>query len=227
VNSRAVAEWQRRVAAEYGSAALSAQVLTWSIQVGLGPKLLETAIRVVCDELDHARISHEVVVALGGDPAPVAVPAAPPQLAADGVLAALVEAVVTSFCLGESMAVPLFARMRARCAHPVVRPALDRILEDEAVHRAFGWSALDALLALDPAVGPFVEARLPAWVGRYGGYFDPPPAPPLDEEGRGLGLLDHEEYAQIARLAWEEDLRHRFGARGIQAPALAPRAAAS
>ena len=64
---RVVEEWRRRVAAEYGSAGITAQVLTWGIQAGLPAPLLHTAARIVRDELDHAELSHGVVQALGGD----------------------------------------------------------------------------------------------------------------------------------------------------------------
>ena len=55
------------MAAEYGSAGITAQVLTWGIQAGLPAPLLHTAARIVRDELDHAELSHGVVQALGGD----------------------------------------------------------------------------------------------------------------------------------------------------------------
>lgn len=203
-------EWARRVAAEYGSAGVTAQVLAWSVQAGLAPGLLYTATRIVRDELDHARLSHDALVALGGADEPVIVHAE--ELAVGGSLADLL---VRSFCLGESFAVPIFERMRRRATHPVVRPVLDRILEDEAVHRAFGWDALDALLALAPTLREHVTAALTGHLASFAAYADPPPAPALTEEERACGLLEHAEYAELVHATWTDDIAPRFVRRGI------------
>lgn len=203
-------EWARRVAAEYTSAAISSQVLTGCIQQGLPPDLLKTCNRIVGDELDHARLSHEVLVALGGAEAPI-------DLQAERLVVTqpLPEALVRNFCLGESLAVPYFAEMRRRTSHPVVRPVLDRILEDEAVHRAFGWEALDALLALEPALRSRLKEGLSAMVEGFSGYAAPPEAPPLTPEERACGLLDHWEYGQLYAQTWSKDLAPRFEKRGL------------
>ena len=49
------------------------------------------------------------------------------------------------FCLGETVAVPLFSHLRERCTESLPRAALDRILRDEVRHRDFGWDLLDWL----------------------------------------------------------------------------------
>ena len=59
-------EWSNRVAAEYRSAAITAQVLHWLISVGADDALVSTCMRIVRDELDHAQLSHDCLVALGG-----------------------------------------------------------------------------------------------------------------------------------------------------------------
>lgn len=203
-------EWARRVAAEYNSAAVSAQVLAWGIQQGLPPEILYTAHRVVGDELDHARLSHTVLVALGGGEAPI-------PLAAEHLQVSLPfpEALLRHFCLGESLAVPYFAEMRRRALHPAVRPVLDRILEDEAVHRAFGWDALDALLAMEPALKPHLRAVLPELVAEFEGYAKPPEAPPLLAEEAACGLLESAEYATLYAQTWARDLLPRLERRAL------------
>ena len=201
------------MAAEYTSAAVAAQVLVWMIQRGLPPELLNVATRVVRDELDHARLSHEVLVALGGEDTPVDLPAEHLQISGE-----LPEVLVRNFCLGESFAVPYFAAMRAGTTNPAVRPVLDRILEDEAVHRAFGWQVLAALVALDPELRPRLESQLPALLADFRGYADPPPAPLLSSDERAAGLLDHDEYRRLYAETWHDDLRPRFERLGITAP---------
>ncbi len=216
-------EWARRVAAEYGSAAVAAQTLTWAIQVGLPPELLHVGVRVVRDELDHAALAFETLIALGGGDTPVDVTAADLGSPRPGpAFPALVDAVVQSFCLGETFAVPLFAAMRRRATHPATRPVLDRILEDEAVHRALGWDLLDALIGVDPAVVAHVARRLPALTERLWAYRDPPAAPPLTDAERACGLLDHAEYGEIYARTWVEDVLPRFARRGIVPDMSAP-----
>src|SRR5690606_29897147 len=53
---------------------------------------------------------------------------------------------VEMFCLGETVAVRLFSRLREQTTVPVARAALDRILRDEVRHREFGWALLAWLL---------------------------------------------------------------------------------
>lgn len=214
---RVHAEWARRVAAEYTSAGVAAQVLAWGIAAGLPAPLLHTATRIVRDELDHAELSHGCLVALGGADAPVDL--RPERLVvrpAEGLLPDLARLVVRDFCLGETLAVPLFAEMRRRAAVFAASRVLDRILADEAVHRAFGWEALDALLALDPALAAWVTARLPELRASFAGYQDPPGAPELTDAERGCGLLDNAEYGAIFAQAWAEDIAPRFARRGIR-----------
>jgi hypothetical protein len=216
VTPRVHAEWARRVAAEYGSAGIAAQVLAWGIAAGLPPPLLRTAGRIVQDELDHAALSHECLRALGGQDAPIDLsPDHARPAAGEGLLADLARAVLRDFCLGETLAVPCFAEMRRRADHPAARSVLDRVLADEAIHRAFGWDALDALIAIDPAVRGFAAARLPALRAHFDGYAEPPDAPPLTDEERRCGLLDNAEYGLLFARAWSEDVLPRFARRGI------------
>ena len=72
----------------------------------------------------------------------------------------LVDAVVASFCLGETFAVPLFNAMREHTTFPLAKRVLERVLRDEAIHRQFGWDALDALLEIDADEKVEVSDRL-------------------------------------------------------------------
>jgi hypothetical protein len=82
---------------------------------------------------------------------------------------------VEMFCLGETVAVRLFTRLRAGCTVKVARRALDRILCDEVGHRDFGWALLEWLLST-PMAERFraqLASELPGMLGRvrrnYGG----------------------------------------------------------
>ncbi|MED5374744.1 MAG: ferritin-like domain-containing protein [Myxococcota bacterium] len=215
---RAPQEWGLRARAEYRSAAISAQLLHWLIQAGLPLELLETGRRIVGDELVHAQLCAEVVEALGSDwqPAPtetadLALPASP-----DGLLASILESLLPNFLLGETLAVPLFGAMRRDAQHPQVLAALTRILADEAVHRAFGWQVLDALLELDPdGVRAWLSARLPPELARLRALYAGVQGPPLTKEERGCGLLEPSDWTVITDRAIEHDVLPRLRQRGI------------
>ena len=209
-------EWSRRVAAEYTSAAVAAQALAWGVAVGLPSVLLRRAARIVTDEVEHAELSHGALVALGGQEEPVDLGLSrllvPPR---EGALADLLCLVVRDFCLGETLAVPYFAEMRREARHEAVLPVLERVLADEAAHRAFGWDALDALIALDPSVPAWVASRLAGWLEGFRGYSDPPDAPPLTPEERGAGLLDNATYGALFIRTLRADIAPRFASRGV------------
>jgi hypothetical protein len=217
--TRASLEWRARVRAEYHSAAITAQLVQWMIVCGLPDELLRTGLRVVHDELDHARLSHEVVCAIGDDaaPEPVDLAAMCPPTSALGIGASLIDGVLRNLCVGETLAVPLFAAMRDRATVPAARAALERIVRDEAVHSQLGWDALDALIALDAlgtrqhgsALVPILEAEVRR------SYVDLPAHTPLTEAERALGMLEGREYAAIVERSLRDTIRPRLARRGL------------
>jgi hypothetical protein len=212
-------EWRNRVAAEYRSAARTSDLLHQLITAGLPRPILATAGRIVQDELDHADGCHAVVEALGGGDAPATLELSALIIApsGDGLLADILDTVLHDFCLGETLAVPLFRAMWHEATHPAAREALTRILRDEATHRAFGWTALDALIELDPSgTRARAQALLPAWICAFrDAYADGREAPTLRAEERAAGLIDLDDYARIFETALNSDIRRRFAARGI------------
>lgn len=208
------------MAAEYRSAALTAQLLHRCIQLGVDDAHIATARRIVDDELEHAKLSHDVAVALGGPDEPV--PLEPAELESparpEGPFADLVERTVQGFCLGETFAVPLFQAMRAGAEGPA-RAALDRILRDEAVHRQFGWDLLDALLEVDAdGVRAYVTGRLPGWLAGFERAYHPDhPGEELGPAERAAGLIPLSAYRAAYVEAVERDVRPRLARRGIGA----------
>ena len=217
---RVRAEWRNRVLAEYTSAAHTAQVLHWTIQCGLPDEIHRIAIRIVGDELDHAQLSHQCLVAFGGEDLPTGLDVQRLALssAAEGPLASLVDAIVSGFCLGETFAVPLFNAMRVHTRHPMASKVLERVLQDEAIHRGFGWDALDALLEIDPqGVRARVKQQLPRNLAQYhGAYGDFPDVEPLTDEERSCGLLDYERYLEIHNVTLQKVIMPWFERRGIK-----------
>jgi hypothetical protein len=221
-------EWRARIAAEYTSAAITQHLVLWLLQAAAPPDLIEAGLVIVNDELVHSRMSHEVYVAAGGTLPPSIIRE---QLGLQRTTAALEDDIlrvtVRSFCLGETVAVPLFKHLRERCTEPLARAALDRILRDEVRHRDFGWDLLDWLCSTPAgdAVAATVAANLPAMLAdleqSYGTAnpviaADAAAGADMTESERAWGLAPPREYAAILSQCIEKDYRPRFAARGIE-----------
>jgi hypothetical protein len=217
-------EWRARIAAEYTSAAITQNLVLWLIQAGAPPDLIDAGLVIVSDELTHSRLSHEVYVAAGGDKPPAIVRE---QLGlarqSQSLERDILRVAVRVFCLGETVAVPLFKHLRERCTEPTARGALDRILRDEVRHRDFGWDLLDWIFAtpLGDDVPAILAADLPAMLGELEeNYGADNPAIAADsgemtDAERAWGLAPPREYPAILAQTLEKDYRPRFEARGI------------
>ncbi len=209
------AEWQRRVVAEYRSAAVTHHLVLWYIQIGASPDLIRDGLRIVEQELGHAELSLEVLAAAGGQaPAPVdrrtlALPASEP------LEHAVLRATVELFCLGETVAVPLFRRMLRGTTQPDARRVLRKILVDEAEHRRFGWEALEWLLSVVPEGRALLQTELPAMLARINAGYGVGVRAELPEEDRAWGLLAPAEYGEELAWAMRRWYRPRFAALGI------------
>jgi hypothetical protein len=229
-SDRVRAEWRNRIAAEYGSAAITQHFVLWLIQVGASPDLVDDGLAIVKDELIHAALSAEVHAAAGGQ-APPAIDRAAlelPRRASVELERDLLRAALQVFCLNETVAVPLFRHLRAGATVPAARRALDRILKDEVRHRDFGWACLDwlATTPMGPALPGLCAAELPALFAalerNYGGG-DPghaaaePGSPPdtVTADDRAWGLAPAGDYAAILTATFDRDYLPRFTARGI------------
>lgn len=222
-SARVREEWRARIAAEYTSAAITQHLVLWLIQAGAPPDLIDAGLAIVADELAHSRLSHEVYVAAGGTQPP-ALDRAHLELAraCDRLEDDILRVAVRVFCLGETVAVPLFRHLRAPCTEPAARAALDRILRDEVRHRDFGWDLLDWLLALDDDVPGRVAAWLPAMFAELErGYGVGNEAVATDDGAitdgdRAWGLAPPRDYAAILARTVDRDWIPRFAARDIQ-----------
>jgi hypothetical protein len=217
-------EWLRRVQAEYSSAAITQHLGLWLLQVGASPDLIKASLRIVRDEMAHAQLSHVAYVRAGGKNAPALVRE---ELGLSRNPNALLEAdvartAISVFCLGETVAVPLFRRLREKATVPVARRALDRILRDEVRHRDFGWLLLDWLLEqpYTNEVRTLANEELPimfATLARNYGATNENASGDIDENDRAWGLMPPSEYASAVVRTVERDWIPRFAARGIDA----------
>ncbi|MDQ2648505.1 MAG: ferritin-like domain-containing protein [Actinomycetota bacterium] len=214
---RAVAEeWGRRTRAEYTSAAIAHGVTLGLLQHGAPPDLIRDGLRIVDDELVHSELSAEVSDAAGGAP-PTAIPLEDLALpVTDDHLADLVDPVVRYFCVGETVAVPLFTMLRRNASSRDARRALDRIGKDEPRHRQFGWDVLDWLLLVHPGsleAATRVAAPAMADIRRAHAAGDGHAA--LDPAARAWGLADTSDYLATIDRCLREDITPRFAAREI------------
>ncbi len=223
---RVQGEWRARIAAEYTSAAVTQHLVLWLMQAGAPPDLIDEGLAIVADELAHSRLSHDVYVAAGGSAPPVLDPT---QLGlarvSDELLLDILRVAVRVFCLGETVAVPLFQHLRAPCTEPVAKLALDRILRDEVRHREFGWDLLDWLLTLEARLADAVAAMLPAMFRELARSYGLGNTAVASDDGsmpdaeRAWGLAPPREYAGVLARTVERDYRPRFAARAIAMPA--------
>lgn len=224
---RVLHEWRARIAAEYTSAAITQHLVLWLIQAGAPPDLIDAGLVIVNDELVHSRMSHEVYIAAGGTE--------PPAIDRDSLGLArtsdtleldILRIAVRVFCLGETVAVPLFKHLREKCTQPLARDALDRILRDEVRHRDFGWDLLDWLLStpLADAIPSRVHAALPQMFAELERTYGNANDAVADDDGtmtddeRAWGLAPPRDYADILAKTIERDYRPRFAARDIELP---------
>jgi hypothetical protein len=198
----------------------------WLLQLGFSPDLIRDGLDIVADELDHARLSHDVHVDAGGTGAPAIDRG---SLSLDATITATAEdldvavvlATVRVFCLGETVAVPLFRHLRSGCTQPTARAALDRIVVDEGRHSSFGWTTLDAMIErwgverVRSIVAPALPSMIVALDAAYGrGASARAPAESGDED-RTWGVVPPSEYEPILHTTATNVWTERFAARGI------------
>jgi hypothetical protein len=211
-------EWRRRVIAEYGSAAVTHSLLGWLLRLGASPTLLHEATRIVDDELVHAEMAYAVLSEAGGGAVELggALGVEPePGLSLLGNTCAIGTRV---FCLGETVAVRLFKRLREGATVAVAREALDRVLTDEVRHREFGWLTLEWLSQQPswPELKRLIEGRLPGWLAQLERSYGAETEASFDQACRAWGLMPHAEYRAALLETIERDYRPRFAEYGIQ-----------
>lgn len=213
------AEWAQRTQAEYTSAAIAHTATLWMLQLGAPPDLLRDGLRIVEDELTHSELSAEIAATVSPTTALALDPAQLQVAAAGDLVADLTAVIVRTFCVGETIAVPLFAMLSTDTVEPLAVSALARIRRDEARHRQFGWDVLDwLLLSHGPRVAPLVDEL--AWPSldalveahEHGSTSSEVPS----ESARRWGLAARSRYAEVARRSAEQDVTPRFLARDVR-----------
>lgn len=217
-------EWRRRTEAEYSSAVLTHHLTLWLMQLVAPFELTRLGLAIVDDELVHSELSHQVYVAAAGQQVVdlKAKRLGLADVARPQILDGVVRAGVESFCLGETVAVRLFGKLRAPCVQPQARAALDRILRDEVRHKEFGWTLLEWLLSIPQSeqVRQIIDSELPGMFKRLRANYA---HAQLGAERKFIasraawGLMPPPDYAATLEETLERDYVPLFGALGIDA----------
>jgi hypothetical protein len=217
-------EWRRRTEAEYRSCAIAQHLTLWLIQIGASPDLIQAGLSISADELGHAAMSHEVFVLAGGTGMPRIDrdQLALFRTAGDPLEYDVLRTCVDVFCLGETVAVPLFKELRQAARVPDARRTLDQVLRDEVRHRDFGWTLLAWLLGtpLGPPLRALVQAELPRmFMQLHSNYARPGSADETAIADGDLlwGLMPAARYGQVLLRTVERDFVPRFARLGIDA----------
>lgn len=212
-------EWTRRIEAEYRSAACAQHLTLWLLQLGAPRELIDDGLRVVGDELDHAELSARVCEHAGSTVAPairqenLALSTPPGSLEQRALWATL-----DVFCLGETVAVPLFTELRRKCTVPVAREALDRILKDEVRHKQFGWDLLDYLCETRPQLIDDARSFLPEALARLEQRYGSAAGSTMSPAERAWGLMPPDDYRAILLATLDKEYKPRFKERGLLDP---------
>jgi hypothetical protein len=193
----------------------------WLIQAGSSPDLIREGLRTVDDELAHAELSHAVAARCGGGRFLLDRESLGLSRRCERIEEDILATCVASFCLGETVAVPLFRALREPCSVPVARRALDRILRDEVRHRDFGWALLGSLLASPDGESLRAQAErdLPGHFARLRDSYAPELAdpPPATSDERAWGLMPAPLYREVLERTLERDFVPRFAEHHIDA----------
>jgi hypothetical protein len=181
----AISLWQRRMVIEHHSAAVWSSLVPQLIAAGATLDFKLAALKAAQDELYHAALCGELLLALGAEPV-AQTPLELRPLPAHGDCAPIARVLRNAIfigCMAETVAVALTSEERQLATQPFVSAMLDQVHADETTHARFGWALLAAELpTLDAAARHDVEAYLPyAFAHLEADLFHKIPAQPAPE----------------------------------------------
>jgi hypothetical protein len=157
--------WKERARSELGAGSGFAQVVVSLYSLGAKPEVLALATRAAHEEVEHARMCHELAELYLGEaiemprPKKVGMPA---HAGATDMLRATLHVIGLS-CINETIAAEFVARCLDASEADAVRQASSKHLRDEIGHARVGWAHL-ASGVLDAADRRAVAAWLPKLV---------------------------------------------------------------
>jgi len=145
--ARACEEWRRRMAFEYRSSMVFAQLAPQLHEAGSSLDAQVVMLRMAQDELRHTRTCALVLEAMGGVVAAEHDPRVSPLATHGGVMLEerALRNVLYTTCLSEMVACARFVATLDHTTDPLVREALRRLLGDEVLHGQFGFHYLASM----------------------------------------------------------------------------------
>jgi hypothetical protein len=195
------AEWKRRTLAQYRSASVTSEFLSWLMRLGFSPEVLLAGHTMLGTKLDHADMAFEVYTSLGGEEDPIDVSEG--SLLLDQgfgrpTFDRMVLACADVFCIAETLSAPLFSAMLDAVRKPEPKQLLDRILTDAEANKAFGWQVLDEALEQDKTgVCKLLKHSLPKFLSRVEGAWGVIPdgwMEPVGPHEKPYGLIPRAQY---------------------------------
>ncbi len=164
------AEWRARVQAEYRSASVASEFLSWLLRLGFSSDTVQAGYALLGNELDHADMTWEVYQALGAEDDPLDVPEGTLVLS-QGFRKPTFDRVVLAcldvYCIGETLASALFGAMKQGVKESGPSQVLERVCRDAPGHVLYGWRVLDEAMERDSRkVGDLVKKELPGYFSR-------------------------------------------------------------
>jgi hypothetical protein len=212
-------EWARRVAAEFGVSLVAQDLAQRLTLFGAPVELIEDALTMAIDELQHARLARLVCDAAGVQGPVVFDPTAYESDRAVDPAVHIAVLTVPNLCLGETLAIRIVHRLRENANTQESCVALDRVLADEPRHAALGWQIVDWLLDTPsgPAVRDAIHSELARWTSILEAGFAGPELEPhleqLTEDDLAWGLAKPDDYRTIFHKVvandWTPRLRRR------------------
>lgn len=225
----AVDVWSERAQTEYRSVQVMTRFLGEVLGAGDPLDVYAGAVDAIADEIRHTALCAAVVEALGGQ-APLPDPVA--EAENDGFLQLgmaerALGTAVSMLAVSETLSTAFIEDLRSRCEQPVIRAVLDKTLDDEETHHAYGWAYIEASLArfdgsatdfarmvVDVTLAPHLEqtARTLASIPPEHRHLDAWPEPELVE----LGISSVERQALVFQHVFSHELEPRLRALGLR-----------
>jgi hypothetical protein len=142
----ALAVWQVRMYAEYRSTSVFSALAAQLMEAGASLDAVAVVLRMGQDEIRHAEVCGQVVLALGGEPRIEPPPEIAPLARHAGCSAEerALRNVVYGCCLSEVVNTARFVDMLDTMTDPFLRDVTRQLLSDEVLHGQFGFHYLEA-----------------------------------------------------------------------------------
>lgn len=164
--------WRARVGQEYHSLALFTQISSQVHVLGAPLDWAGAFARMIGDEVRHTELCARMAELLDPD-ARVSIDSNKLHLPviAGSLQAHVRAAIVTTFCIGETLSGRMFRRCLRAATVPLARDIVRTICDDETFHGRFGWEAAAILMRDDAADFRTERAALARQLPELFGYY--------------------------------------------------------